>query len=544
MAATSASTGFGAEPARPVFRGRRPRWTTERSLSVVAVLLFLGMTLWWLTQDRSIPIFDAGVRLSQAIVVYEHLHSGSVGAALTATAPYPPFAYLVGALGLWIGGLGVTAPIILQNLVFVPLLALGCYHVGSLAFGPRAGLLAVVFALGSPLITAQFHVFMIDAPETAMVAVSVWLILASERFSRFRVSAAAGVAVGLGMVTKEPFIFFVAGVALVTLAKGGWRAWRGVIGFAVVALAIAMPWYVSEFSEVHALAQGVANSSQSATLGPSIAPPLWSIANLMWYFWSILNYQLYAPLFAFAIVGGVWTVTGLARRRPVSPFSLELVVGAFVGWLGITATFPHDTRYCMPLLLYLAVFGGGWIARLSRGWRVAATSALVVVAIANTLSTSFGIGAVSRAKLPGADASLLELPGIVTIYSNAGFLVSGPHRDGDVLALMQALRRNGVREITWINVGANEPAPGFTPDFSEAGLTAFSLIAKLTTPSEPVSPSSLTTRDAILGHGPIGRGEAPPCVKLHDGTGVWVRLGNPNAPGTKDYCPFRRPAFY
>ena len=71
-----------------------------------------------------------------------------------------------------------------QNLVFVPLLALACYRVGRMVAGPRAGLLAVVFALGTPLIAEQFHVFMLDAPQATLVAVAVWLILASDRFAR------------------------------------------------------------------------------------------------------------------------------------------------------------------------------------------------------------------------------------------------------------------------------------------------------------------------------------------------------------------------
>ena len=42
------------------------------------------------------------------------------------------------------------------NVVFVLLLALGCYNVGRLAFGQLAGVLAVVFALGSPLVIEEF----------------------------------------------------------------------------------------------------------------------------------------------------------------------------------------------------------------------------------------------------------------------------------------------------------------------------------------------------------------------------------------------------
>ncbi len=509
-------------------------------MSITAVTLFVGITFWWLTQDRSIPIFDAGLHLSLTMDVYKDLRAGHIGTALTLSIPYPPFAYLVGALGVWIGGLGVAPPVIAQNLIFVPLLALGCYHVGRLAFGTRAGLLAVLFALGSPLITAQFHVTMTDAPETAMVAVSVWLILASERFSRVWVSAAAGVAVGLGLLTKEPFAFFVAGVIAVALVRGGWREWRGLLAFALVALAIALPWYVHYFSHVKALAEGAALPSSSAYNERGIAPARFSGANLTWYFWNIANFQLYAPLFGFALVGGAWTIVGFARRRPVSPLAWELTVGALVAWFAITETFVHDTRYSMPLLLYLAVFGSGWIVRLPRTGRMIGTGALVLVVIANTLATSFGIGGALRMTLPGAKPALLDNPGVLTFYSNGGFLVAGPRRDGDVLRLMQALHRNGVHVITWANIASEEPPPELTPSFSSAGLEAFALIAGL----ELAKGAPSTRSEATLGHGPVEASHAPPCVKLSDGSGVWIRLGNPNVPDVKDYCPFRHPAYY
>lgn len=527
---------------RPSVTMRLPRWTVDAWASIAVTVLFVAITLWWLTQDRSIPVFDAGVRLQQAIIVYEHIRSGNLGAALTATAPYPPFSYLIGALGLWIGGIGVAPPIIAANLVFVPLLALGCYNVARLAFGSRAGLLAVIFALGSPLITAQFHVFMTDAPEVAMVAVAVWLIIDCEHFSHIGKSALAGIAVGLGMLTKEPFVFFVAGVVLVTLMRGGWRSWRGIIAFVLPILIIAMPWYLSQWSQVSEIAQGAAHN-QSAALGAAIAPHRFSLANLTWYASNFANTQLYVPLFVFSSVGFIWVIVGLARRMPISPLSWELAVGAVVSWLAITATFPHDPRYSMPILLYLAVLGVGWIVRLPRAWSFAGTALLVCVAAANCLATSFGVGKSVTVKPPAVVSKLMSAPGKPTIYSNAGFLVAGPHRDGNMLGLMRLLRRDGVVAVQWVNLGPHEPVPGFTPDFSEAGLKALAVIANLGFEESSFS-GKLTSHDALLGHGPVTAGEAPPCIKLSDGTGVWVRLGNPNASNAKDYCPLRHPAFY
>jgi hypothetical protein len=523
--------------ARPWAHILLPRWTTAAWSAIALAALFVGITCWWLTQDRSIPIFDAGLHLNLAFDVHRELGAGHLFKALTLTNTYPPFAYLIGSMGIAVGGVGVAPPIVAENLVFVPLLALGCYHVARLAFGRTAGLLAVAFALGSPLITAQFHVFMTDAPATAMVAVSVWAIIATEGFSRVGVSALAGLAVGLGMLTKEPFAFFVAGVLVVTALRGGWRAWRGLLVFAGVALVIALPWYVHQLAQVKALGSGAINTTNLPEFPADIAPARLSIDNLEWYFWNFINSQLYLPLFAFAATGWLWTMVGFARRRPVSRLAPELAIGSLVAWFAITETFVHDTRYSMPILVYLAVFGAGWIVRLPRPGRAVATTALVLAAAANTLGVSFGVGETLRLQLPGANTSFLQAPGILTVYSNEGFLVAGPQRDGDMLATLRELKRNGVQVVVWHHLKAE-------PNFSNAGLKALAKIAGLPARNGYPVPATLNRHDAILAHGPIEPGETPPCVRLSDGTGVWIRLGNPNARGALDYCPPRHPQFY
>ena len=65
----------------------------------------------------------------------------------------------------------------------------------------------MLFVLGSPLLIEQFHVFMIDAPEAALVAVAVWLILASDRFARGRRRRGCGRrAWAWACVSKEQFV--------------------------------------------------------------------------------------------------------------------------------------------------------------------------------------------------------------------------------------------------------------------------------------------------------------------------------------------------
>ncbi len=622
--------------ARPIARVAELGWPASAWGAIGVTTLFIGITCWWLAQDRSIPIFDAGLHLNLALSVQKELAAGNLGKALTLSVPYPPFAYLIGSLGITLGGVGVAPPILAENLVFVTLLALGCYKVGRLAFSPLAGLLAVVFALGSPLLAAQFHVFMTDAPETAMVAVSVWLIIASEGFTKLRTCAIAGVAVGLGMLTKEPFPIFVLGVGLVTLVRGarppgarppgarppgarppgarppgarppGRRAWLGAGVFAAVALIIALPWYVHE----HKLIQGVgdqatapssAYSNQEGPAPKDIAPPRLSSANLEWYMWNLDNVELGLPLLLLAAAGFVWTVAGLVRSRPrslvpgrarppaprvaseqlrhgrggrggqtkagnraersrgaspregtraaatvpvtrerpspVSPLALELTVGAVVAWLILTETYFHDTRYSMPLLLYPAVFAAGWIAHFTGRARAMAVGALVVVVVVNMLGSTFGVGKQYRITLPGASPTALQQPGYLTLYPG-GFLVAGPHRDGDLLGTLRALRRHGVRYLVW-----NQRQGTIEPYFSNGGLAVLAQIAQLEQPAPGARVSALGKQVAVLAHGKIAPGEVAPCLTLDDGTGVWIRIGNPAAAGAQDYCPLPRPRYY
>ena len=210
--------------------------------------------------------------------------------------------------------------------MFVLLLALGCYNVGRLTFGPLAGVLAVVFALGSPLVIEEFHEFMLDAPEAAMVAISAWAILATDRFLRLGVCALAGVAVGLGMLSKESFAFFVAGLVLASAVRGGRRAWRGIAIFVAVALVIALPWYLYEPLDdpragrrgarviEHVLRSGrVSRCRPGATLGSEPRVVLLGVPEL----------AAVPPLSVFSAVGILWTVIGFARRRPVSRRAAE-----------------------------------------------------------------------------------------------------------------------------------------------------------------------------------------------------------------------------
>ncbi len=504
--------------------------------AIGATVAFIGLTCWWLTQDRSVPIYDAGTQLELALVYHRMLASGNLLGPFTFESVYPILGHIVGALAALIGGVSVAAPIVGSNLVFVPLLALGCYQTGRLLYGPLAGMLAVIFVLGSPLLISLFHVFLLDPPLTALVAVAVWLVLASEDFSRTGISALAGLAVGLGMNIKVQFALFLAGLVLIALVHGGWRNWRGVASFAVVALAIGVPWYVVHSSEL-GMMFGLASSGGGTP--PGNIPPTLSMDNLEWYFWSVLNSQLLLPLFLLAVTGIIWTLVTVVRSRGRHAARLEFLVGGFLAWLVITFVTPHhDIRYGMPLLAYLAVIGTGWIACVPRTPRVAGIAVLGVAVLANTLGTTFGLGSEVKLALAHPLPTTEQGPDRIVLYSPNGFLASAPSRDGDIPGLLEALRHDGVETVSW---SAEQSA---LPDFSSAGLSPLAAIAGLNPVITQSVELSRSASVATLIHESTSARVAQPCARLSDGTGVWVERYDAGTGKPAFYCPTRRPQYY
>jgi 4-amino-4-deoxy-L-arabinose transferase-like glycosyltransferase len=500
-----------------------------------AAAVFVSITCWWLAEDRSIPIYDVGSQLETAREYHNMLVAGNLLGPFAHASVYPILAHVVGALGMLIGGTDVTAPTIAENLVFVPLLALGCYQTGRLLFGPLAGSLAVVFVLGSPLMISMFHVFLLDAPLASLVAVSVWLVLASEDFRRVEAAAAAGLAVGIGMNVKAQFGLFVAGCVCVVVAHGGWRNRRGLATFAATALVFGAPWYIFHAAQLPKL---LALASSGGGTPAGNIPPTFSRANLGWYFWSVLNSQLLAPLFALVLAGAIWTVVAIVRERASRTVRLEFLAGGFSAWLAITLTPHHDIRYGLPLAPLLAVLATGWIACLPSSPRLAMSAVLVVAVAANTLGIDFGVGPEAYVALAHRVPTTEQHPDLVVLFTKSGFLASAPSRDGDVPGLLQALRRRGVRTLTW------STAQSQRPDFSTAGVQLLARIAGLSPAPAKQTRSSTDASAATLIHEPAGALMPHACTRLSDGSEVWVArydaaLGRPAL-----YCPTSRPRFY
>jgi hypothetical protein len=445
-----------------------PGWVT-----IATVIAFVVISLIWLLIDGRLSIQDAGAHQFNALVYRDGFGDGSPFEWFTNGNPpvYPPLVYLVGALATAIGGISTTAMVMGQNLFFVPALVAGCYGCGTLLYDRRVGMLASIFALCTPMIVSQFHIFLLDAPQTAMVALTVWLLLASKRFSNDTTSLLAGLAMGGAMMTKNTSTFFFVGILAVMLLRGGWRNRRGMAMFVLGVALIAGAWYIVHLRDQLKYAGGAAVAGASAI---QYDPPAFSFADLTAYIWFGINYQQYFPLMLLAAIGGVFAIVRILPRPARDDQMPEFLAACFIGWLGTDLLANNDPRYMLPTLVFLAVLGTGWTTKIaSTVWRRVAMGVICVICLITFVSTAFGVGPTLRPELGANPPTNAEQTGRITFLNPNGFIVGGPEGGGHFVNVLKDARKAGVRQVAVDRTAANVPSfsvPGLTIALREAGL--------------------------------------------------------------------------
>jgi 4-amino-4-deoxy-L-arabinose transferase-like glycosyltransferase len=228
-------------------------------LLIGGLVLFHAINNWiWLTTNVTILGWDVPSHLGTSFIYNSMLQPLSPRTLFEAITWHPnrPPLYFLSAVPLFrIFGLSADVGTMV-NTVYLAVLFGSVYGIGRRLGGRRVGLLAT-FVVGTlPMIFAISRFFYLELALTAMVALSVYLLLSSDRFENRTASLLFGLVLGLGLLTKRTYFVFVwAPLCLIVLRsnaleslkrrlRGGFRLDLGGALLALaIGLALAIAWY-------------------------------------------------------------------------------------------------------------------------------------------------------------------------------------------------------------------------------------------------------------------------------------------------------------
>jgi len=348
-------------------------------------LVLAAVTVAWVSIDRRPAEWDHANHLERALRCHRHLAEGRLGAALGDSAFYPPLAPC--AAGLLYFVFPVSA--LTSQAVMLGFLALGLaavYGVGAKLWDERAGLLAALFFGTAPFVVFSLMNFQLDLPLAAMVALTLRVLLETDRFTRPGWSAALGVVAGLGLLTKPTYLVYV-GAPLVWEAfarepRGERRRRLELLGLAlVIAAAIALPWYGPRL--IGMPFQIVDRSFKQAAEADQ--------APLFTWVWLSFYARVFQPQFGMlAGLACVWGLWAVRKDRGARAF-------VWLATLPALAVFSiiqnRNLRYTLPLLPAAALVATAGVRAFRPSWRRPVIALLVV---AGALQISMAAFAVPR----------------------------------------------------------------------------------------------------------------------------------------------------
>lgn len=139
---------------------------------------------------------------------------------------WPRLAYAVTGSVTALAGL-TPRVIVFSNIIWLAVLLLSVFFIGSRCMNPETGLLSAFVASLFPATYGFSRTYGLDFPLTAMVALDIYWLIRADYFSRRLPSLLLGVMIGLGLLVKEQLLIFICAPLALAVVLGAARAFRG-----------------------------------------------------------------------------------------------------------------------------------------------------------------------------------------------------------------------------------------------------------------------------------------------------------------------------
>ncbi|MGB3904495.1 MAG: glycosyltransferase family 39 protein [Anaerolineae bacterium] len=299
-------------------RGRVRRFVGAHwTVLALGLLIVIQIAISWLWLSTNVVVlgWDRPRHLIESLVYSDLLKQAdfrSLFRAITYSGYYPPLFHLsvVGFYRLFGPSMDVAAAV---NFVHLIVLLISSYGIGREIGGRGVGILAAFITSSLPMVFAMSRYTYIEFALTAMVTLSIWLLLLSRGFTSKRYSLLFGLSVGLGLLTKWTFSLFVFPALTIVLLRAGSLSGlrKGVRSFSLekrwlavsvgVGLILTLSWYLPNVQRVSEL-----------SLNSLLVPASWFLLGGMIYVTKEASERggnLAGALFVAAVVAGSWYLT-------------------------------------------------------------------------------------------------------------------------------------------------------------------------------------------------------------------------------------------
>ncbi|MFN5515258.1 MAG: phospholipid carrier-dependent glycosyltransferase [Cyanobacteriota bacterium] len=372
-------------------------------------LLSNGLDRFWLGLDHSVPAWDQSNHLSYSLAYLQALQTpdwfnGDWWRRFWQLSPkYPPLTYLMAVpfQALFEPG---NDPALLTNWLYSAVL-LGCvYALGKKLFTPAIGLWGAAILALMPRFYHTRLQFLLDTPLLAFTllsftALTFWL-WSPHRREQWLWAGGFGLALGLGLLTKQSVLFSLFFPLLGVTGYGLWRRqWERIVqlilSFFLSAL-LWFPWYRTNWIYLFSTAQN-SNAIPASLEGD---PPVNTWAAWV-YYWKDLPLAVTWVWLIPPLVGIILWALGRLPRKPEDITWPQARPGLL--WLGFyisgvylvfSALYNKDSRYILPYLPVLALVLAYGLTRWRGRWRWL-PGAVLALAVTVTLTNLFPV--------PGSD---------------------------------------------------------------------------------------------------------------------------------------------
>lgn len=399
-----------------------------------AIFLFVVFTnLTWLITDQKLPIWDPALDFISTVRCFELFKNPSIKifreiAGISAQDAYrPPFVKLLICPFYLFFPKNIFFTTLTMSTIFWYVLFFAVFNLGKLIKNEKVGLYACFIVGTYPFMLTLSRIYLLDFPLTAMVTLSLYLLLLGFQINTIRYFIILGLVLGFGLLTKAGFLIFLIGPLIYLLSKiftplekvhsvrekflpgqaekksiknresslagltssqknivanKSFRDKRvGIIISLLIAGIIALLYYGFVFKDFLGFIQWATRHSLLNEGDPS-----WNTIEGWAYYLKAIVFST-SPFYFLFFIAGFFSIFKMKKEH-----SLALLLWIFLPYLFLTYAGMKDGRYIVPVLPAVALISAFGIDTLFKHrFKKIIIVSMIIIGTTQFLSISFGI---------------------------------------------------------------------------------------------------------------------------------------------------------